>query len=122
MNGRTCRSSNVRKDKSSANKKRKSITENNIRQNTRGWKTTNDSVTNIGMIGKTTGKDDYNMDNDINRDESDSDLSEESDDDEDKVKNMSTKKRRSQYENVDFLVKSMLEMNDRMKRFEDSLK
>ena len=78
MKGRTRRSSNVGEDKSSANKKRKSTTKNNIRQNTRGWKTTNDSVTNIGMIGKTAGKDNYNIDNNITSYDSDCNLSNKS--------------------------------------------
>ena len=123
MNVRTRRSSNVGKDKSGANKKRKSITEYNIQQNTRGWKTSDAVVTNIGMIGNTIGKDMSNIGGGITSLDSNSrDLRKDSDDDESEVESMATKKMRSQYENMDFLVKSMLEMNDRMKRFEDSLK
>jgi len=75
------------------------------------------------MIGNTIGKDISNIDDDITSFNSNSrDLRKDSDDVDSEVESMATKKRRSQYENVDFLVKSMMEMNDRMKRFEDSLK
>ena len=91
MNVRTRRSSNVGKDKSGANKKRKSVTENNIEQNTRGWKTT-DAVTNIGMIGNTIGKDISNIDDDITSFNSDRDLSKDLDDDDGEVRSMATKR------------------------------
>ena len=65
MNSRTRPSSNAGNNSSSTNKKRKLITENNIRQSTEGSKTTSDIIGNIGMNGKTTDKDEYETNSNI---------------------------------------------------------
>ena len=127
MNGRTRWSGNVDSNRRTINKKRKSITENNIEPKTKGSKATTSSanIRNITMTGKTTGHE--------NQTDSDSNISGYGyssysksssglDDNQDKEKNKTRKKRRSQYDNMDFLVKSVLNMTKSMNKLQDHSK